>query len=133
MPEPLDDLALLRAADPVPAQGPRYADGPQHHRAERALDQLLHSSRTRRAGRVLVLRAEIAVCALAALLVLVLSYAAAPPASATPPPAGARSAQRAVELLSVAPESGPPEKSGASEPGSGTEEVLETAGPAPAC
>lgn len=86
MPDPLDDLALMRRADPVPAGDPRYADGPLHHRAERALGRLLHSGRTRRARRALVLRAEIAVCAVAALLVLALSYAAAPPASATGQP-----------------------------------------------
>ncbi|MEU6387957.1 hypothetical protein [Streptomyces sp. NPDC046939] len=83
MPEAFDDLALVRRANPVPADDPRYADGPLHHRAERSLNRLLHSSRTRRARRALVLRAEIAVCAVAALLVLALSYAAAPPASAT--------------------------------------------------
>ncbi|MFJ8826163.1 hypothetical protein ACIREE_30880 [Streptomyces sp. NPDC102467] len=82
-----DELGLLRAADPVPAHDPRYADGPLHHRAERSLNQLLHGSRARRARRarrVLVLRAEATVCALAALLVLGLTYAAAPPATAEP-------------------------------------------------
>ncbi|MER5948855.1 hypothetical protein ABT127_22660 [Streptomyces sp. NPDC001904] len=71
-----DELALLRAADPVPGDDPRYADSrPLHHGAERALNQLLH--RGRRARRTLVLRAEAAVCALAALLVLGFSYASA--------------------------------------------------------
>ncbi|MFJ9040986.1 hypothetical protein ACIRF8_30990 [Streptomyces sp. NPDC102406] len=93
MPDPYDvpaapcaddrDLALLRAADPFPADGPRYADGPLHHHAERALNRLVHGARARRA---LVLRAEAAVCALAALLVLALTYMAAPPATAAPTP-----------------------------------------------
>ncbi|MEU6846825.1 hypothetical protein ABZ930_33655 [Streptomyces sp. NPDC046716] len=62
-----DDLALLRAANPVPADDPRYADErPLHHGAERALNQLLHH----RGRRALVLRAEAAVCAVAALLAL---------------------------------------------------------------
>ncbi|MFE6892101.1 hypothetical protein [Streptomyces sp. NPDC057694] len=67
-----DDLALLRAANPVRADDPRYADSrPLHHTAERALNQLLHSGR--RARRTLVLRAEAAVCAVAALLVVAFS------------------------------------------------------------
>nr|WP_275410183.1 hypothetical protein [Streptomyces sp. SID14478] len=70
-------MALLRAANPVPAADPRYADGrPLHHQAERALNQLLHGTRTRRARLGLVLRAEAAVCALAALLVLAFSCVA---------------------------------------------------------
>ncbi|MYT69945.1 MULTISPECIES: hypothetical protein [unclassified Streptomyces] len=79
-----DDLALLRAANPVPGDDPRYADSRAlHHGAERALNQLLH--RGRRVRRGLVLRAEAAVCAVAALLILAFSYAATP-AEATPPP-----------------------------------------------
>ncbi|WP_353943328.1 hypothetical protein ABII15_17895 [Streptomyces sp. HUAS MG91] len=67
-----DDLALLRAANPVPDDDPRYADSrPLHHGAERALNQLLH--RGRRARRTLVLRAEAAVCAAAALLAIAFS------------------------------------------------------------
>ncbi|MEV1019842.1 hypothetical protein [Streptomyces sp. NPDC050264] len=98
----LDELGLLRAADPVPADDPRYADGPLHHRAERSLNQLLHGSRARRARRILVLRAEAAVCALAALLVLGLSYAAAPAATAAPAPLDPGSVSSAVPLDEVA-------------------------------
>ncbi|MBO1333714.1 hypothetical protein [Streptomyces sp. VRA16 Mangrove soil] len=80
-----DELALLRAANPVRADDPRYADArPLHHTAERALNQLLHRGR-RRARRALVLRAEAVACALAALLALGLSNLAATPATATPP------------------------------------------------
>lgn len=99
MTDPLDELGLLRAADPVPADDPRYADRPLHHRAERTLNQLVHGSRAR---RTLVLRAEAAVCALAALLVLGLTYAAAPPASAAPAPLDPGSVSSAVPLDEIA-------------------------------
>ncbi|WP_369192852.1 CU044_5270 family protein [Streptomyces djakartensis] len=36
-----DELDLLRGADPVPADGSRFGDGPLDHRAERRLEQLL--------------------------------------------------------------------------------------------
>ncbi|WP_371667684.1 CU044_5270 family protein [Streptomyces sp. NBC_00289] len=36
------ELELLRRADPVPADGPHFGDGPLNHRAERHLDELLH-------------------------------------------------------------------------------------------
>ncbi|MGW1717454.1 CU044_5270 family protein [Streptomyces sp. NPDC002156] len=39
-----DELDLLRAADPVPADGPLFGDGPLDHDAERRLNQLLHTS-----------------------------------------------------------------------------------------
>ncbi|WP_420034312.1 hypothetical protein ACN2WE_18855 [Streptomyces sp. cg28] len=80
-----DDLALLRAANPVPGDDPRYADSRAlHHGAERALNQLL--CRGRRVRRALVLRAEAAVCGVAALLVLGFSYAAVPAEAAPPHP-----------------------------------------------
>ncbi|MEU9450096.1 CU044_5270 family protein [Streptomyces sp. NPDC048277] len=40
-----DELDLLRAADPVPADGPHYGDGPLDHTAERHLNRLLHAPR----------------------------------------------------------------------------------------
>jgi len=43
-----DELELLCRANPVPAEGPRYGDGPLDHHAERRLNQLLHE---RPAGR----------------------------------------------------------------------------------
>ncbi|MGY0017603.1 CU044_5270 family protein [Streptomyces sp. cg35] len=98
-----DELALLRAANPVPADDPRYADTrPLHHQAERALNQLLHGTRSRRARRTLVLRAEAAVCAVAALLVLGLSYVAAPAATAAPAPLDPGSTAAAVPLGTLA-------------------------------
>ncbi|MFD8150829.1 CU044_5270 family protein [Streptomyces sp. NPDC059720] len=36
-----DELDLLRGADPVPADGSRFGDGPLDHRAERRLEELL--------------------------------------------------------------------------------------------
>ncbi|MGW3986392.1 CU044_5270 family protein [Streptomyces sp. NPDC004830] len=36
-----DELDLLRGADPVPADGSRFGDGPLDHRAERRLEDLL--------------------------------------------------------------------------------------------
>jgi hypothetical protein len=43
-----DELELLRRANPVPADGPHYGDGPLDHHAERRLNHLLHD---RPAGR----------------------------------------------------------------------------------
>ncbi|MEV5959752.1 CU044_5270 family protein [Streptomyces sp. NPDC051987] len=42
-----DELDLLRAADPVPADGPHFGDGPLDHVAERHLDRLVHGPRPR--------------------------------------------------------------------------------------
>ncbi|MEU0335286.1 CU044_5270 family protein [Streptomyces sp. NPDC006193] len=36
-----DELELLRRANPVPGDGPRFGDGPLDHRAERRLERLL--------------------------------------------------------------------------------------------
>ncbi|MCE0444667.1 hypothetical protein LT493_02620 [Streptomyces tricolor] len=36
-----DELDLLRRANPVPADGPHFGDGPLDHRAERRLERLL--------------------------------------------------------------------------------------------
>ncbi|MEU0007817.1 CU044_5270 family protein [Streptomyces sp. NPDC006314] len=51
-----DELDLLRHANPVPADGADFGDGPLDHRAERRLDRLLHEPRpTRRAPRARLL------------------------------------------------------------------------------
>ncbi|MFJ7147366.1 CU044_5270 family protein [Streptomyces sp. NPDC100445] len=51
-----DELDLLRHANPVPADGPDFADGPLGHRAERQLERLLHRpAPARRAPRVRLL------------------------------------------------------------------------------
>ncbi|GAU70961.1 hypothetical protein SSP35_24_00660 [Streptomyces sp. NBRC 110611] len=79
-----DELDLLRAANPVPADEGRWRDGPLDADAERALNRLLHRTRTRRAGRRLMLRAEAAVLALFAVLAFTLSDAGSSPAAAAP-------------------------------------------------
>ncbi|WP_438488195.1 CU044_5270 family protein [Streptomyces sp. S186] len=79
-----DELELLRAADPVPAGEGRWRDRPLDATAERALNRLLHSARTRRARRRLVLRAEAAVLALVAVLAFTLTDAGSSPAVAAP-------------------------------------------------
>ncbi|MFF4605223.1 hypothetical protein ACFY12_21125 [Streptomyces sp. NPDC001339] len=68
-----DELDLLRAANPVPADGGPWRDGPLDAHAERALNRLLHRTRTRQAGWRLMLRAEAAVLALFAVLAFTLS------------------------------------------------------------
>ncbi|MGG7574012.1 CU044_5270 family protein [Streptomyces sirii] len=79
-----DELGLLRAADPVRADEGPWRDRPLHARAERDLNRLLHSRRTRRAGHRLVLRAEAAVLALFAILAFTFSDAGSSPAAAAP-------------------------------------------------
>ncbi|MER6038955.1 CU044_5270 family protein [Streptomyces sp. NPDC001835] len=46
-----DELELLRRADPVPHDGPRFADGPLDERAEQDLQRLLREPRPRRRAR----------------------------------------------------------------------------------
>ncbi|MFF2811717.1 CU044_5270 family protein [Streptomyces sp. NPDC058000] len=79
-----DELELLRAADPVPAGADRWRDRPLDATAERGLNRLLHHTRTRRARRRLVLRAEAAVLALVAVLAFTLTDAGSSPAVAAP-------------------------------------------------
>ncbi|MEE6268348.1 CU044_5270 family protein [Streptomyces diastatochromogenes] len=79
-----DELELLRAANPVPADEGRWRDRPLDATAERGLNRLLHQSRTRRARRRLVLRAEAAVLALVAVLAFTLTDAGSSPAVAAP-------------------------------------------------
>ncbi|AIA03314.1 hypothetical protein DC74_2814 [Streptomyces noursei] len=81
-----DELELLRAANPVPADEGRWRDRLLDATAERGLNRLLHQSRTRRARRRLVLRAEAAVLALVAVLAFTLTDAGSSPAVAAPPP-----------------------------------------------
>ncbi|WP_043264161.1 CU044_5270 family protein [Streptomyces sp. CT34] len=79
-----DELELLRAANPVPAGEGPWRDRPLDATAERGLNRLLHSARTRRARRRLVLRAEAAVLALVGVLAFTLSDAGSSPAVAAP-------------------------------------------------
>ncbi|OXS36934.1 CU044_5270 family protein [Streptomyces sp. XY006] len=46
-----DELDLLRSADPVPAHGPRFPDGPLNPHAEHRLERLLTGADERAAGR----------------------------------------------------------------------------------
>ncbi|WP_030688969.1 CU044_5270 family protein [Streptomyces sp. NRRL B-1347] len=96
-----DELDLLRAADPVSATEGPWRDRPLDARAERGLNQLLHTSR-RRARRRVVLWAEAAVVALAAALVLTLPDLAATSATAAPSALRPRAGSAAVPLAEVA-------------------------------
>lgn len=79
------DLDLLRAANPVSATTGRWRDRPLDHVAERGLNQLLHRTRARRARRRVVLWAEVAAVALAAVFALTMPDLAAAPATAAAP------------------------------------------------
>ncbi|WP_282793913.1 CU044_5270 family protein [Streptomyces sp. CC224B] len=96
-----DELELLRAADPVSATEGPWRDRPLTARAEHGLDRLLHHSRHRRARRRVVLWAEAAVVALAAVLALVLPDLGATSATAAPSALHPRAAA-AVPLAVVA-------------------------------
>ncbi|MGP8302177.1 CU044_5270 family protein [Streptomyces inhibens] len=97
-----DELDLLRAANPVPAGEGPWQDRPLDARAERGLHRLLHSKRTRRAGRRLVLRAEAAVLALVAVLAFTFSGAGSSPAAAAPVALVLHSDARSVSLATLA-------------------------------
>ncbi|MFE2161367.1 CU044_5270 family protein [Streptomyces lydicus] len=97
-----DELELLRAANPVPAGEGPWRDRPLDARAERALNRLLHSKRTRRAGQRLVLRAEAAVLALVAVLAFTFSDAGSGPAVAAPVALAPRAGTPAVSLETLA-------------------------------
>ncbi|GHE88525.1 hypothetical protein GCM10018785_64890 [Streptomyces longispororuber] len=79
-----EELELLRAADPVSATEGPWRERPLTARAAHDLDRLLHHSRHRRARRRVVLWAEAAVVALAAVLALVLPDLGATSATAAP-------------------------------------------------
>ncbi|WP_229909756.1 CU044_5270 family protein [Streptomyces flavofungini] len=79
------DLDLLRAANPVSATTGPWRDRPLDHVAERGLNQLLHRTRARRARRRVVLWAEAAAVALAAVFALTMPDLAAAPATAAAP------------------------------------------------
>ncbi|MEU9118179.1 CU044_5270 family protein [Streptomyces sp. NPDC048483] len=90
-----DELDLLRAANPVRSGEGPWRDRPLSAHAERGLNRLLHSKRTKRARRRLVLRAEAAVLVLGAVLAFTFSDIGAGAAVAVPvalaPQAGAPS------------------------------------------
>lgn len=97
-----DELDLLRAADPARADDGPWRDGPLHARAERGLNRLLHSARTKRARRRLVLRAEAAVLALGAALAFTFSDAGSGKAVAMPVALAPRADAPAVPLAELA-------------------------------
>ncbi|MFJ9414349.1 CU044_5270 family protein [Streptomyces sp. NPDC101227] len=97
-----DELDLLRAANPAPEGAGPWRDRPLHARAERGLNRLLHSRRTKRARRRLVLRAEAAVLALGAVLAFTFSDAGAAKAVAVPVALAPRAGAHSVSLDEVA-------------------------------
>ncbi|GGR83223.1 hypothetical protein GCM10010252_22400 [Streptomyces aureoverticillatus] len=110
----LCELDLLRAADPVSATEGPWRDRPLNAVAERGLNQLLHRTRTRRARRRVVLWAETAAVALAAVLALTLPDLGAASATAAPSalhPAGSAAVplDRLVERAEAAARDGEPE------------------------
>lgn len=82
-----DELDLLRGANPVPADGSRFGDGPLDHDAERRLNQLLHGSGPfgRRRTRWTWSLATVAVVAATALTLLLAGPNTAPAVAAPRP------------------------------------------------
>ncbi|MFI1168715.1 CU044_5270 family protein [Streptomyces sp. NPDC020801] len=80
-----DELKLLRGANPVPAGGPHYGDGPLGHHAERHLDRLLRDRAPGRRPRRLGWGLAAAVVA-ATVSALLLSGPGTAPAVAAPRP-----------------------------------------------
>ncbi|MFF4950116.1 CU044_5270 family protein [Streptomyces chattanoogensis] len=97
-----DELDLLRAADPARADDGPWRDGPLHARAERDLNRLLHSERTKRVRRRLVLRAEAAVLVLGAVLAFTFSGAGTATAIAMPVALAPRAGAPSVPLAELA-------------------------------
>jgi hypothetical protein len=96
-----DELDLLRDANPAPAHGPHFGDGPLDHRAERRLELLLREddrrhSRTPRARLVWGLAATAVVLATA--LTALLGGPSGQPAVAAPRPLAVRAHSTAVPL-----------------------------------
>ncbi|GGO42905.1 CU044_5270 family protein [Streptomyces lasiicapitis] len=94
----VSDLDLLRAANPVSAVEGPWRDRPLNAVAERGLNQLLHRTRTRRARRRVVLWAEAAAVALAAVLALTVPDLGAATATAAPSALHPRGGSAAVPL-----------------------------------
>ncbi|NEA68272.1 CU044_5270 family protein [Streptomyces sp. SID12488] len=82
-----DELDLLRAANPVPADGLHFRDGPLDHDAERRLNQLRHGSGPfgRRRTRWMWSLATVAVVAAAALALLLVGPNTVPAVAAPRP------------------------------------------------
>lgn len=102
-----DELALLRAADPVPGDDIRHRDRPLPAHAERQLNLLLHSApaarrRPARQVRRLVWGIEMVSLAVAAALALVLAGSSSAPAAAAPHPLTLRSGSTPLPLDRIA-------------------------------
>ncbi|MFE4966706.1 CU044_5270 family protein [Streptomyces sp. NPDC056660] len=99
-----DELDLLRAADPVPADAPHFGDGPLDHAAERHLARLLHSAPhlRRRTRPRLVWSLAAAFVAVATVLTVLLGGPAGTPAVAAPRPLAVRVHSTPVPLAEVA-------------------------------
>lgn len=98
-----DELELLRRANPVPADGPHFGDGPLDHTAERHLDRLLHDrprAPRRRARLTWGLAAAAVVTALVSALLLTGQTTA--PAVAAPRPLVVRADATPVSLKTMA-------------------------------
>ncbi|MFJ8630615.1 CU044_5270 family protein [Streptomyces sp. NPDC093568] len=94
-----DELELLRGANPVPADGPHYGDGPLDHTAERRLDLLLNqrpAAPRRRTRLAWGLAATAVVTALVSALLLTGQTTA--PAVAAPRPLVVRADSTPVSL-----------------------------------
>ncbi|MFB0620179.1 CU044_5270 family protein [Streptomyces sp. AGS-58] len=99
-----DELDLLRHANPVPADGPDFGDGPLGHRAERQLERLLHGARpARRAPRARLLWGLAATgVVLATALTTLLGGPNTQPAIAAPRPLTVRAQSTPVPLAELA-------------------------------
>ncbi|MFJ3230906.1 CU044_5270 family protein [Streptomyces sp. NPDC086787] len=102
-----DELELLRTANPVPAEGGRYADGPLDHHAERRLNRLLHDehphTRTARRRPVRLIWGLAATAVVAALsLTALLGGPGSTPAIAAPRPLAVHARSVPVPLAEVA-------------------------------
>ncbi|MET9836032.1 CU044_5270 family protein [Streptomyces sp. NPDC006385] len=98
-----DELELLRRADPVPADGPHFGDGPLDHRAERHLDRLLRD-RPAAPHRRIRLAWGLAASAVVAALVsgLLFTGQTTAPAVAAPRPLVVRTDSTPVSLKEMA-------------------------------
>lgn len=98
-----DELELLRGANPVPAGGPHFGDGPLDHDAERHLNQLLHNGRPfgRRRAPWMWSLGTVAVVAVTALALLLAGPNTAP-AVAAPRPLLVQAGSTPVPLARIA-------------------------------
>lgn len=97
-----DELDLLRRADPVPAHGPHYGDGPLDHNAERRLAALLNERPAVRRRPRLVWSLAAGTAAVVTVLTLLLSGPGTTPAVAAPRPLTIRADATPVSLTELA-------------------------------